>query len=68
MPVAIAVLMGIALVKKYGPQAAAFVKMGIKIGKALAEGRNELTDAEWAEVVIEGDAEGQDFRELVGRE
>ena len=68
MPIPIAIITGAAMAVKYGPQAVNFIKLGIKIGKALAEGRTELTDDEWAEVVTDGDQVGQDFRDLVGRE
>ena len=65
MPIPIALIIAGAI--KYGPVAVNFIQTGIKIGKALSEGRDELTDEEWAEVVAEGDQTGQDFRELVGR-
>jgi len=65
MSVSIALILAGAI--RYGPTAVSFLQTGIKVGKALAEGRNELTDEEWAEVVAEGDATGQDFRDVVGR-
>ncbi|MFQ5658661.1 MAG: hypothetical protein ACE5G5_14055 [Candidatus Methylomirabilales bacterium] len=66
MPIPIPIILAGAI--KYGPTAVSMIQTGIKIGKALAEGRNELTDEEWAEVILEGDQTGQDFRDLVGRE
>ena len=68
MPIPIAIITGAAMAVKYGPQAVNFIKLGIKVGKALAEGRSELSEEEWAEVVADGDQVGQDFREVVGRE
>ena len=67
MPIPIAIITGAAFAVKYGPQAVNFIKMGMKVGKALAEGRTELTDDEWSEVLVDGDQVGHDFRQIVGR-
>ncbi len=57
----------IAAVGKWGPVAVKAFTAGKAVAKALSEGRDELTDEEWAEIVKEGDATDEEFKDLVGR-
>jgi len=57
----------IAAVGKWGPVAVKAFTAGKAVAKALSEGRDELTDEEWAEIVKEGDAIDDEFKKLVGR-
>jgi len=54
-------------VATYGPLAQRMFKLGQNFAKAVAEGKEEMDDAEWDLHVAEGDQDGEDFRNLVGR-
>ncbi len=56
-----------AAVAKWGPFAVKAFDAGKAVAKAISEGRDELTDDEWAEIVKEGDATDEEFKDLVGR-
>ncbi len=56
-----------AAVALYGPLAQKILALGITMGKKMAEGKDEMDDAEWNLHVAEGDQIGLDFRKLVDR-
>ncbi len=57
-----------AAVQKWGPVAVKAFNAGKAVAKAISEGREELTDEEWAEIVKEGDETDEEFKKLVGRD
>jgi len=58
----------VAAIGKWGPVAVKAYHAGLAVAKASSEGREELTDDEWAELVKEGDDIDDEFKKLVGRE
>jgi len=58
----------VAAIGKWGPVAVKAYHAGLAVAKALSEGRDELTDDEWSELVKEGDEIDEEFKHLVGRE